>query len=275
MKTKTLAVTGGKGGVGKTVVSVNLAISLANLNKKVLLIDADYGLSNVDILMGLTPKIPVGQFIENGYSVESLITSWNDNLWVLPFYSGSEMLSNVNSKLQLNWIYNLSNFAEKNNIEYIVIDTPPGISTHILQLISASDEIVVVCRNEPTSLADSYALIKILNKSYDKNSFKVLPTMTHSASDSSLIFKKLLNVTDRFLDLSLTLLDYIPYDEAVKKSIIKKSPLVLSYPKSESAEKMNKIARSIISMHWAFDPSGGLSFCSDQRAKSNFLEFAV
>lgn len=241
--TQVVAVTGGKGGIGKTNLSVNLSIALADLNKKVLLFDADLGLANIDVLLNINVHKTLSHVINQHASLEEIIIDGPKGIKVIPSGSGTKQLANL-SKIEC---AELIRAFDDINLEFdnLIIDTAAGISDDILMFSKAANEVLVIVCDEPTSITDAYALIKLLYNEHQQTRFHIIANMVDTYMDGHLLFKKLNRATERFLGLSLDLCGIVPYDNLLKKSVQKQKAIVEAYPNSLASNAIKRIARII------------------------------
>ena len=235
-----IAVSSGKGGVGKTNVSVNLAISLANEGKKVLLMDADLGLANIDIMLGLRHTYNLSHVLSGQCSLEEIIIDGPKGIKIIPASSGVKQMAELSPMENAGVV---RAFSELNcDVDVLIIDTAAGIADSVIAFAKAAQEVLVVVCDEPASLTDAYALIKVLNTDYGVQTFRVLTNMTHSAQEARELFNKLMVVTDRYLDATLINMGTIPYDDYLKKAIKKQKSVVEAFPRSRSAMAFKNLA---------------------------------
>jgi flagellar biosynthesis protein FlhG len=240
---KVIAVSGGKGGVGKTSVSINLATSLAKDGKEVLLLDADLGLANIDVLLGLNPAYDLSHVIAGERTLEEVIIDGPANVKVIPASSGISRMANLTVKEQAGLI---NAFGELGHaIDVMVVDTAAGISDSVINFCCASHEVVVVVCDEPASITDAYAFIKVMSREHKVDRFQILANMTHSTQEGRELFHKLSTATDRFLDVTLTFMGTIPYDERLRKAVQHQRAVVDAFPRSPSALAMKRMARQV------------------------------
>jgi flagellar biosynthesis protein FlhG len=255
---KVIAVSSGKGGVGKTNVSVNLAASLAKDGKEVLLLDADLGLANVDVLLGLNPAYDLSHVISGERSLEEVIIDGPANVKVIPASSGVSRMANLTVAEQAGLINAFNELG--NAIDVMVVDTAAGISDSVVNFCSASHEVVVVVCDEPASITDAYAFIKVMSREHKIERFQILANMTHSTHEGRDLFNKLSKATDRFLDVMLTFMGTIPYDERLRKAVQHQRAVVEAFPRSPSALALKRIARQIDKWPEADQIGGQLEF---------------
>lgn len=238
-----IAVAAGKGGVGKSNVSVNLAVALAQQNKKVMLLDADLGLANVDIMLGLHTKHNLSHVLRGLCSLNEIIMQGPYGVQVIPAASGTEFMARLSS-LELAGIINAFNELT-DDLDYMIIDTAAGISDTVLSFARSSHELIVVVCDEPTSLTDAYALIKVMSKRYEWTNFHVLANMIRNTKDGQELFNKLFKVAGQFLDVQLDYLGAIPFDEHIHYAVKKQKPVMLAYPASPAAVALQELANTI------------------------------
>lgn len=253
-----IAVTGGKGGVGKTNVSVNLSLALADLGRRVMLMDADLGLANVDVLLGLTPKYTLADVISGQCQLRDVLLLGPGGVRVVPAASGTQSMVQLSPMQHAGLIQAFSEISD--NLDVLVIDTAAGIGDAVVSFVRAAQEAIIVVCDEPTSITDAYALIKLLNRDHGLNRFRVLANMTHSAQEGQNLFVKLTKVTDRFLDVALQYVGAIPYDEAVRKAVQKQRAVYEAFPRSKCALAFKAIAQKVDTWPLPVNPRGNLEF---------------
>ena len=230
---KVIAVTSGKGGVGKTNVSVNLSMALSQQGKDVLLLDADLGLANVDVLLGIRPRHTLSDVIDGTRTLEEIIVNGPESLKIIPSSSGIRNMADLNPMEHAGIIRAFSELSH--SIDVLMIDTAAGISDSVVTFTRAAQEIVIVVCDEPTSITDAYALIKVLNKEYGIRRFRVICNMVHSLQEGRELFKKIMTVTDKYLEVQLDFMGIVPYDDYLKKAVQRQKAVIDAYPRSKSA----------------------------------------
>ena len=255
---KVIAVSSGKGGVGKTNVSVNLAAALAKDGKEVLLMDADLGLANVDVLLGLNPSYDLSHVISGERSLEEVMIDGPANIKVIPASSGVSRMANLTTAEQMGLINAFNELGHA--IDVMVVDTAAGISDSVVNFCSASQEVVVVVCDEPASITDAYAFIKVMSREHKVERFQILANMTHTSHEGRELFNKLSKATDRFLDVMLTYMGTIPYDERLRKAVQHQRAVVEAFPRSPSALALKRIAKQIDKWPDAETTGGQLEF---------------
>lgn len=240
---RVMAVTSGKGGVGKTNLSVNLGIALSEMGRRVTLLDADMGLANVDILLGMYPEFNLAHVLKGEKTISQIMLEGPSGLRIIPASSGLQSMSDMSTIEQAAIIRAFSEIDRDTDV--LIVDTAAGISASVVNFARACQEVVVVVCDEPTSLTDAYAFIKLLSRDYGLTGFNIIANMIQSPQQGQGLFVKLTKVTDRYLDVTLNYLGGVPYDEYLRKSVQKQSPVVKSFPQSKSALAVKSLARVI------------------------------
>ena len=255
---KIIAITSGKGGVGKTNVSINLAVGLAKLGRSVVLFDADLGLANVDIALGLKPKYDIRHVISGERTLEEIIVEGPCGIRIVPASSGVSGMASLTRQQQAGLIRTFGELSFP--VDDLIVDTSAGIETSVLTFASACQEVVVVVCDEPSSITDAYALIKVLSKEHEVRSFHILANMTENDLQGRQLFDKMGRVTDRFLDVQLGYLGAIPRDDYLRKAVQQQNAVVQSYPRSKSAKALVKLAGHVNDNMGSNPCHGGLGF---------------
>jgi flagellar biosynthesis protein FlhG len=237
---KVLAVTGGKGGVGKTNIAANLAIALSQVGRQVMLLDADLGLANVDVLLGLQPRYTLADVLRGQRSLAEVIVAGPGGIRVVPGASGLAGLANLTPAEHAGIIHAFSELTE--TLDVLVVDTAAGIADGVLRFCAAASDVLVVVCDEPTSLTDAYALIKVLSTEHSVTRFRIVTNMTHHGGDGRQLFEKLLRVTERFLDVSLDHAGSVPYDDRIWRAVQLQAPFVTAFPGSLAAAALKRLA---------------------------------
>ncbi len=241
---KVITVTSGKGGVGKTNITINLAIALSQQGYKVVILDADFGLANIDVLFGLIPKFTLLDVIKNKKNILEILTDGPQNTKFISGGSGVEELVKMDLPQVMKFIDNMALLDRIADI--IIVDTGAGLSENVMSLVMAADEVLLVTTPEPTSITDAYAMIKMVsNRDRDKK-IKVVVNRAENVNEADDILNKLVLVADRFLSLKLEPVGYILNDDAVVKAVKQQSPFTISYPKSQAARNIFELSTKLI-----------------------------
>jgi flagellar biosynthesis protein FlhG len=238
-----IAVTSGKGGVGKTNVSVNLGVAAAEMGQKVMLLDADLGLANIDVVLGLHPDYDLSHVMRGERTLDEILIEGPAGLKVIPGASGLQSLAELSPAEHTGLIRAFGELAA--DTELLIVDTAAGISDTVLSFSRAAHEIVVVVCDEPASITDAYAIIKLLNRDYGHQRFRVLANMVRSAQEGRELFNKMCRVTDRYLDVTLGFMGAIPFDESLRKAVKTQRPVVQAFPRSRVAQVFRSLAKKI------------------------------
>jgi flagellar biosynthesis protein FlhG len=256
--TRVIAVTSGKGGVGKTNVSTNLAISLAGAQRNVMLLDADLGLANIDVLLGLQPSFNLSHVLSGETDIESTIVKGPCGVRVVPASSGNHSMIDLPSASQAAIIQSFGEMVMQPEI--LIIDTAAGISDSVARFTQAAHHAIVVVCDEPSSITDSYALIKVFSREYGISRFNIVTNMTPNAAEGRQLFRKLNKVSGQFLDVVLRHTGNIPQDDYLKRAVQEQRAVVEAYPRSWSARAFRKIAEAVDRLPVKTDANGGIQF---------------
>ncbi|MEW6764611.1 MAG: MinD/ParA family protein [Pseudomonadota bacterium] len=253
-----LAVTSGKGGVGKTNVSVNLATALARTGQQVMLMDADLAMANVDVLLGIHPKLNLSHVIDGTHSLQDVIIQGPAGLHVVPASSGIKKMAELGPRENAGLIHAFSELSLP--LDTLIIDTAAGIADSVVSFARAAREVLVVVCDEPASLTDAYAMIKVLSREHGVERFHVIANMTHTQDEGRKLFMKLASVCDRFLDVTLNFLGAVPFDEYLRKAVQRQQPVVEAYNASRAAQAFMQMAERIAKWPRPSGPDGRLEF---------------
>ena len=241
---KVITVTSGKGGVGKTNVTINLAISLSKLGYRVVVIDADLGLANIDVVLGIMPKYSLVDIIKNGKNVMDVLTTGPNKVKFISGGSGVEELTRLTQLELENFVRNIGLLDKIADV--ILIDTGAGMSENVLRFAMAADNVVVVTTPEPTATTDAYALIKAIGVRNKNKVIRLLVNKTETAIEAQTAMQKINNVAKKFLQVKLSFLGYISNDPFVSKAVKQQKPFVLLYPECTASKNLTEIAKKIM-----------------------------
>ncbi len=253
-----ISVTGGKGGIGKTNMAINIAISLAKQNQRVMLFDADLGLANVDVLLGLKAKKNIHHVLAGECSLRDICIEGPHGISIVPSASGIQKMAEIGAHETQALIQAFSELTDE--IDTLIIDTAAGISNQVLHFAYASQEVIVVVCNEPAAIADAYALIKLLNTEYRVDRFWLLSNMVRSHEEGQSIYAKMQHMTTRFLNLNLHFLGEIPFDDHLYLAVKHRKAVVDEFPGSKSAKAIVGISNTISNWVPAPHTDGRIAF---------------
>ena len=255
--TRVISFTSGKGGVGKTNSLINIGLALVNEGRRVLILDADLGLANVDILLGLTPKYTLEDLLYNQKNIEDIIIESENGLSVIPAGSGVLSLLNLDANKKSLIISEVERIAK--DYDYLLIDTGAGISDDVLFFNTVAMEVVCVINSEPTSLTDTYSLIKVLSQRGEKD-FSILVNNVKNETEAKNAYKKLFMAVEKFLRVKLKYVGFIPSDPIVNEAIFEQKAFVDMYPSSEVSRKVVSLAKNMDADFFDFRVKGGIQF---------------
>ncbi len=242
-----IAVTSGKGGVGKSNTSINLALHYQRKGKKVVILDADFGLANVEVMFGVIPKYNLSDVIFKGMDIKDIITEGPEGVGFVSGGSGIAKLVNLDKEQVRRLVTKMTQLEEIADV--VIIDTGAGISDSVMEFLTASPELILVTTPEPTSITDSYSLLKALtmNKGFNNNVTKVmmLANRVSSETEGKNLFEKLSAVVGRFLNINLVYAGCVPMDDAVVKAVMAQKPVSIMYPNSDAAKAYERLADTI------------------------------
>jgi flagellar biosynthesis protein FlhG len=265
---RVITVASGKGGVGKTNVSVNLATVFAQMGRKAMIMDADLGLANVDVVLGLHPQYNLSHVIAGQRSLEEVIVDAPGGIKVIPASSGLQRMAELSPAEHAGLIRAFSELAT--DVDVLIVDSAAGISDSVVSFSKAAQDVIVVVCDEPASITDAYALIKLLNRDHGVRRFHVLANMAHSAQEGRELFQKMLKVTDRFLDeVVLDNLGAVPYDEHLRKAVKKQLAVVDAFPRSPAAQAFRAVAERIEAWPMPQARGGYLEFFVERLVQAN------
>ena len=253
-----IAVTGGKGGVGKTTIAVNLAASLAGRGKQVMLLDGDLGLANVDVFLGLTPRLTLADVLAGNCTLEEILLEAPQGFKVVPAASGIAQLAELDTLTHVGLVRAFGDITSK--VDIMVIDTAPGIAGSVLQFSQAAQQVLVVLCDEPASLTDAYALIKILSRDHGVKQFRVVVNQVRGRGMGQALFQRFERVATRFLSVDLDYVGEIPEDAFLRRSIREQRPVVSAYPSAPASVALKTLAQRADNWPVADGPRGNVEF---------------
>lgn len=241
---RVITVTSGKGGVGKSNVSVNLAIQMGRLGKRAVILDADFGLANIEVMLGMRPQYNLADMMFRGKDVKDIICTGPEDIGFISGGSGLREMTNLNKDQILSLVrtmYELDHYAD-----VVIIDTGAGISDTVIELVASSSEVLLVATPEPTSITDAYALLKTLHRhdgfEAGSTSIKMIGNRIQSYEEGKELYLKLNTVVNKFLGMEMEYLGAIPYDEYLPRAVMQQQPVSLAYPDAPSARAMLELA---------------------------------
>jgi flagellar biosynthesis protein FlhG len=241
---KGIAIASGKGGVGKTNIVANTAFELARTGKKVLVFDADMGLGNIHILLGLAPRYNIGHVLTGSKRLREILLEGPGGIHILPASTGNKKYSEISTEEKLVLKSELE--VLQNEFDYIIFDIGAGISANVMFFCSAAQDIVVICTPEPTSFSDAYAIMKVLSRDYLVKKFKLLVNMAFSRKEALNIYQRLVMVSDKFgLGIRIDFLGHIMEDSSVTKAVRKQQLFAKAFPDSEATKCITAIADTL------------------------------
>lgn len=245
---RVLTVTSGKGGVGKSNLSVNLAVQFERMGKRTIILDADFGLANVEVMFGTIPKYSLNDLIYHNKSIEEIIVEGPEGVRFISGGSGILGLSNLTQE-QIEYLVKtvekLSTMAD-----IVIVDTGAGISDSVMEFVIGSPEILLVTTPDPSSLTDAYSLLKVLyrNPRFDRtqSAVHVIANRAANAADGKVVFEKLESVVKRFLNETVNYLGYIPQDAMLERAVRMQTPVSICYPEAKSSKKFEEVAEHLL-----------------------------
>jgi flagellar biosynthesis protein FlhG len=255
---KVIAVTGGKGGTGKTSVAVNLATAFAQMGRSTMLLDGDLGLANVDVMLGLTPRYTLEHVLKGERTLEEVIVESSSGVRVVPASSGVAGMAELSLGEQSGIVQAFASLPGA--LHALIVDTAAGIGEPVLQFCKAAQQVLVVLRDEPTSFTDTYALIKLLSRDHGVRQFRVVTNMTRQSDKGVGAFRRLQRVSDRYLEVVLDHVGDIPEDFSMHRAIQTQRAVLEAFPASPAAQAIKRLA--LVADQWPIPvgPSGRLEF---------------
>lgn len=258
-RTRVVAVASGKGGVGKTNLTINLAIALARDGKRVAVLDGDLGLANVDVLLGLVPKWTLQHVVNGERTLDEVICRAPGDIWVIPGGSGLEELANLSGERRRILIGSLATLDGR--FDVLLIDVAAGVSEEVSSFLRAAAELVVVTTPEPTAITDAYAVVKLASQLGTDTTFHLVVNQTDDAGEGAVVARKLKTVARQFLGAELDALGHVPTDPAVAKAVRGQVPLLVAYPNALASRRIVEVARRL-ALGWSNGAQNGSTIIS-------------
>lgn len=257
-RTKTISITSGKGGVGKSSTVANLALTMGRRGYRVLLLDGDLGMANLDIMFGARSQGTIQDVVNGDKTLDEVIIQVAENVYLIPGGSGIYGMSRLDVFQRQSLLDQVSDLDRQ--FDFMLIDTAPGIDDNVLYLNTAAQEIVVVVNSDPSSLTDSYALIKVLHQRHQESRFSILPNMVKDENEAMAIYRRLSDVANKFLYVSLDLKGYIPMDLNLRQATQQQQLVVQAYPNSASSLAFKKLSEKLGGFGVAPELKGSIQF---------------
>ena len=253
-----IAVTGGKGGVGKTSVAVNLAVALAARSRRVVLLDGDLGLANADVFLGLSPRYTLAHVISGERTLDEVMVEAPQGFHLIPAAAGAADLAQMGAAEHLGLVRVFSGLATR--LDVMIVDTAAGLSHSVMQFSQAAQHVMVVICDEPASITDAYALIKVLSRNHGVERFRVLANQIRMPGGGRELFQRFERVAARFLDVTLEYAGEIPDDDCLRRAVRGQRPVLDEYPGSPAARAFKKLAAHADTWPVPAGPRGNIEF---------------
>lgn len=248
IKSRVITVTSGKGGVGKSNLAINLAIAMSRMGKKVVVLDADFGLANIEVMLGIRPKYNLADLMFRGKSLLDIITEGPEGIGFISGGSGIKELTNLTKEQLINLSWRLEELDKRADV--VIIDTGAGISDNVMEFVTLSAEVLLVVTPEPTSITDAYALLKTLDRrpefAREHCNIKLIANRTTNEKEGQELFEKLSLVADKFLNISLEYTGSIPVDKNINKAVMKQKAVSIAFPDSISSKAIEEVTEKIL-----------------------------
>jgi len=255
---RVVAITSGKGGVGKTHVACNLAVLAARAGQRVLVIDADLGLANADIVLGIAPHHHLGHLLEGDAPLDEVLAEGPEGVRILAASSGVQELTRLEDAQKLRLVTALD--AIEDRFDLVLVDCAAGIGDNVLFFAGAAQEALLVVSPEPTSLTDAYATVKVLSQQAGLERFAVIVNPVPTEAHGREVYGRLTSVTDRFLTARVSFLGHVPRDENLQRALMAQRPVVELFPRSPSSRALQDISKRLLERSPAASLQGGLKF---------------
>lgn len=270
-KMRIISITGGKGGIGKSTLSINLATAFAKANRKVLLFDADLGLANLDVLLGLHVKKNIHDVFAGDCSLNDICLTGPHGIRIIPAASGIQKMTALNCVESARLIKAFSSLSD--NVDVMIVDLASGITRQVIDFTHASQDILIVLCNDPTSLADSYAVIKILHQQYARSRFGVIVNKVAHEQEGCTVFGKFQTVLNQFMNVTLNYLGCVPNDDYIKLAAQQHVAVLDKYPHALASIALQHVARGILNWNDSeLAINGGIHYFFERLIKSQAIE---
>ncbi|MEM7183614.1 MAG: MinD/ParA family protein [Spirochaetota bacterium] len=244
--TRIISIASGKGGVGKSTISVNLGIALAKMGQKVLVFDGDFGLANINVLLGIVPRYNLLHVIKGDKKLSEVVVSIQDGIDIIPGANGYTQLTNLSEIERRNLI---RGFSELTDYDIILIDMGAGIGTNVVGMLVSSDDLYVVTTPEPTSITDAYGLIKAVIQEDKTKNIKLIVNRAKNSEEGQKVANRLISITSRFLDVELKSLGVVYQDQEIEKSTRRQKPFITAFPQSKASLCIKHITNRILKVN--------------------------
>ncbi|NLC71785.1 MAG: MinD/ParA family protein [Desulfuromonadaceae bacterium] len=258
LPSRVISVTSGKGGVGKTALVGNIAVAMSRSGKKVLIIDADLGLANIDVVYGLAPKCNLNHFFKGQISLNDIILEGPEGVRILAAGSGFQQVTQLTPVQKVQFMEGLDQLEEKYDV--VLIDTGAGISENVTYFNAAAQEVLVVTTSDPASITDAYSLMKVLYLQFQQRDFQLVVNIVQDADEGFEVFRRLTAVANRCLDISINYLGSIPFDKNMRESLRRQQPFIQLYPEGRVSASFNSLAEGLLNLPLDLCLRGSLQF---------------
>lgn len=269
---KVIAITGGKGGVGKTATAVNLGAALARLGRSTMLLDADLGMANVDVLLGLKSRLNLEHVLAGQCALDDVILTASSGLRVVPASSGSFSMATLGKLQHAGLIHAFNALMEP--LDVLLVDTAAGVGDDVVAFSEAAQRVVVLVCDEPAALTDAYGLIKVLARRQPACRFEIVANMVESALEGRELYEKLMRVCDRFLGITPAYFGYLPSDDYLRQAIRRQTTVVEAFPSSPSARAFQRLALAADGWAAPLQARGGVEFFMERLVRSDIQRVA-
>lgn len=245
---RVITVTSGKGGVGKSSISINLAIQMSRMGKKVVVFDADFGLANIEVMLGIRPQYNMADLMFHGMDLKGIVTEGPENVSFISGGSGMQELAKMSREQVMYLIRKLGELDQ--NADVVIVDTGAGISDSVLEFVVASEEVLLIATPEPTSITDAYALLKALNRKagFEKTETRIrmVANRVRNEAEGQNLYEKMNIVANKFLNIPLDYMGIVPLDEQMSKAVMRQVPISVGHPNAPSAKAFQSITKRLL-----------------------------